>query len=253
MARSFDGVADRFDETRSHPPEQMERMVSALVEALSGDSMALEVGVGTGRFAAPLSRKGLDIVGIDLSRGMLERARSKGLDGILQADAHTMPFRDGVFDHALSVHVLHLVRDWMRVLEEVGRVTRGNLVSLASGRTASQTHELRETYEKACAEEGFEICDLGIRERDLVEVVSPCETRVVSEYCIAVSAEDLLEEYRSRCFSDQWGVPDEVHEGAVRVLEERLAGIEELERRERITMLVWSMDSIRDFVASRRT
>lgn len=252
MTHSFDRIADRFDETRSHPPEQMERMVSALAETLSAGSTNLEVGVGTGRFSAPLSRRGVEMVGIDLSRGMLCRARDKGLDGLLQADAHAMPFADGTFDHALSVHVLHLIRDWTGVLEEVARVTRGNLLSLAYDLSESQTQEVRDAYKRACAEEGFEMCDLGIRERDLAEVIPPSETRPAADYSVVVSTRELLEEYRSRCFSDLWGVPDEVHEAAMRVLDERFAGIPELEKRERITTFVWSIDSIRSFVESRR-
>jgi SAM-dependent methyltransferase len=57
-----------------------EACVERLV-ALSGHGPVLELGVGTGRVAVPLARRGLDVVGIDASPAMLDRlaAKAEGL------------------------------------------------------------------------------------------------------------------------------------------------------------------------------
>ncbi|MFF8958006.1 class I SAM-dependent DNA methyltransferase [Streptomyces sp. NPDC014894] len=44
---------------------------------LSGGGRALELGIGTGRIALPLARRGVPVHGIDLSRAMAARLRAK--------------------------------------------------------------------------------------------------------------------------------------------------------------------------------
>ena len=71
-------LAERYDETSAHMyrPEVLEPAVDFLAE-LAGDGAALELGVGTGRLALPLSRRGVPVHGIDISEPMLERLRRK--------------------------------------------------------------------------------------------------------------------------------------------------------------------------------
>ncbi|MGH7748682.1 MAG: class I SAM-dependent methyltransferase, partial [Candidatus Dormibacteria bacterium] len=45
--------------------------------ALAGDGPALELGIGAGRVALPLLRRGISVHGIDNSEAMLARLRSK--------------------------------------------------------------------------------------------------------------------------------------------------------------------------------
>src|SRR6186997_170421 len=44
---------------------------------LAGNGRALELGIGTGRVAVPLSRRGVRVHGIDLSEAMVARLREK--------------------------------------------------------------------------------------------------------------------------------------------------------------------------------
>ncbi|WP_330458444.1 class I SAM-dependent methyltransferase [Streptomyces sp. NBC_00820] len=48
-----------------------------LLAELAGGGRALELGVGTGRIALPLARRGIEVHGIDMSRAMVERLRAK--------------------------------------------------------------------------------------------------------------------------------------------------------------------------------
>jgi len=50
--------------------------IDLLVE-LAGDGPALELGIGTGRIALPLHERGVTVQGIDASREMLAKLRSK--------------------------------------------------------------------------------------------------------------------------------------------------------------------------------
>jgi SAM-dependent methyltransferase len=71
-------VAAEYDETigRWGDPEVVEAAVDFLAEAADGGA-ALELGVGTGRIALPLARRGVEVHGIDLSQAMVARMRAK--------------------------------------------------------------------------------------------------------------------------------------------------------------------------------
>jgi ubiquinone/menaquinone biosynthesis C-methylase UbiE len=88
----------------------------------------LEVGVGTGKnlaFYDPLRTS--ELVGIDLSPGMLQRARLKSCRvplTLLEMDAQRMSFPDHSFDTVLATCVFCTVPDPVRGLREVRRVCK---------------------------------------------------------------------------------------------------------------------------------
>ncbi|MDQ4030215.1 MAG: class I SAM-dependent methyltransferase [Actinomycetota bacterium] len=71
-------VAERFDERYAQlaDPAVVDPIVDFLVER-AGDGAALELGIGTGRIALPLARRGVRVHGIDLSAAMVARLRAK--------------------------------------------------------------------------------------------------------------------------------------------------------------------------------
>jgi SAM-dependent methyltransferase len=71
-------VAARYDESAAHlfEPDVVEPVVDVLVE-LAGEGAALELGIGTGRIALPLARRGVPVHGIELSKSMVARLRAK--------------------------------------------------------------------------------------------------------------------------------------------------------------------------------
>ncbi len=73
-----ESVAAAYDDSSAamFAPEAVEPAVDLLAE-LAGEGRALELGVGTGRLALPLARRGVPVHGIDLSRAMVERLRAK--------------------------------------------------------------------------------------------------------------------------------------------------------------------------------
>jgi SAM-dependent methyltransferase len=71
-------IAERYDADSHHmfEPAVVDPAVRFLAD-LAGTGSALELGVGTGRIALPLSREGIDVHGVDLSEAMIDQLRTK--------------------------------------------------------------------------------------------------------------------------------------------------------------------------------
>jgi len=89
VGEEFDGISEIYDSTRQAATEAQLRAVSS---ELKDCCTILDVGVGTGRFPKPLSDLGFEIVGIDLSRKMMLKAKQKGVRNLILADPHHMTF-----------------------------------------------------------------------------------------------------------------------------------------------------------------
>jgi len=93
-------VAARYDESSAEmfSAAAIDPTVDFLTD-LAGDGPALEFAVGTGRIALPLAQRGVPVHGIDMSKAMVARMRSKpgGEDiGVTIGDFSTMTV-DGTF------------------------------------------------------------------------------------------------------------------------------------------------------------
>jgi len=83
----------------------------------------LEVGCGTGLILNRIAKTARRAVGIDLSPGMLEHARRRGLE-VHEASATELPFDDNTFDVAVSFKVLAHVENIGKAMAEMARVVR---------------------------------------------------------------------------------------------------------------------------------
>ena len=109
--------------------------IRTLGSALSG--RVLEVGIGTG-LNLPFYPRDMDLVGIDLSEGMLKRAQEKVEtlrmpNVILKVmDASALDFGEAEFDATVATYTISAVPDPLAVLHEMRRVTKpgGTLVIL---------------------------------------------------------------------------------------------------------------------------
>lgn len=78
----------------------------------------LDLGCGSGELTVEIRDSGCEIVGIDSSEAMIEKAREKGLDARL-IDGHEMQFREE-FDAVFSNAALHWMRaDPRRVVQSI--------------------------------------------------------------------------------------------------------------------------------------
>jgi len=102
----------------------------------------LEVGVGTGLSLAAYPTH-CEVTGIDLAPEMLERAKQKAAENgwrhfrLLQMDALNLDFPDNAFDYVTSFHVISVVPDPVRMMQEIHRVCKpgGTVVIINHFRT----------------------------------------------------------------------------------------------------------------------
>jgi phosphatidylethanolamine/phosphatidyl-N-methylethanolamine N-methyltransferase len=90
----------------------------------------LEVGVGTG-LSLPEYGRHLELVGIDLSPEMLDKAREKVVEeglsnvtGLHEMDASELTFPTGSFDTVVAMYVMTVVPEPEKVMRELARVCR---------------------------------------------------------------------------------------------------------------------------------
>ena len=125
--RSYDNIAERYDQVWSARFEAVARQIWALVPPHAGDRL-LDIGTGTGimlRSLAQVAPGAVLTVGCDRSAGMLLRAR-EWVAGVrvLVADAIALPFRDESFHLATASFVLSHIHDYPRALAETLRVLK---------------------------------------------------------------------------------------------------------------------------------
>lgn len=83
------------------------------------DGRVIDVGCGTGENALMLAARGLEVVGVDVARTAIERARAKSVERGLTADFHVwdalelgrLVERTGTFDCAIDSGVFHVFSD----------------------------------------------------------------------------------------------------------------------------------------------
>ncbi len=115
----FDSLADRYDSWYVRHPVTAENEVNAARKALSGARPCLEVGAGTGFFAAGLGC----IFGVDPSIGMLRIARARGVEVAL-AHAEYLPLRSSSMRGVAFIVTLCFLDDPRTALAESFRVLR---------------------------------------------------------------------------------------------------------------------------------
>ena len=149
---AFDRAAAYYDATRGWSLEGAARETAVLAAELSGRGPVLEVGVGTGQVGMPLFAQGVPLLGMDLSRPMLDVLLAKAAGEppfpLVQADATRMPFADDAFGGVILRWVLHLIPDWEGALGEIARVvgTRGVLIVQLGGPGDGVAKAIRERF-----------------------------------------------------------------------------------------------------------
>jgi SAM-dependent methyltransferase len=115
----FEAYHDRYEAWFQRHPAAYYSELLAVHARLPWHGLGVEIGVGTGRFAAPLGIR----VGLDPSRAMLAYAIERGISGI-QGVAEALPFKETVFDYGLVVTTICFVDDPQKMLNEAHRVLK---------------------------------------------------------------------------------------------------------------------------------
>ncbi len=217
----FDRAADVYDTTRrAAQPEAIE----ALAEELSDCSSVLELGVGTGRLAVPLAERGFQVVGVDLSRKMLDVGRGKGLERLVLGNVCRLPLRPKSVDAVLAVHVLHLIESLRDVLAEAAATARTKLVAITE-RYEPPDRSMSWAYAQGIRRRGALSARRWVQpELGIAMIVPPRRFRTVVRYEEQESAEAALAALERRLWAITWNVPDDVHRAVLAELSRQFGG-----------------------------
>jgi len=119
VKRIYDRSFKRYDEWYEENKFAYLSELEAIKKVLPQKGIGLEIGVGTGRFAAPLGIK----YGIDPSEKMLSIASLRGVE-IKKSKGENIPFQNSSFDYVAIIFTLCFVTNPKKVLEEAFRVLK---------------------------------------------------------------------------------------------------------------------------------
>jgi ubiquinone/menaquinone biosynthesis C-methylase UbiE len=124
----YDAFSQRYEQHRGRNDpggyhELLDELEAEYVARFGTGREVLEVGCGTGLVLQRIEAFASRVRGVDLSPGMLEKARARGLD-VVEGSATALPFEDASFDVSCSFKVLAHVRDVDLALREMARVVR---------------------------------------------------------------------------------------------------------------------------------
>ncbi len=123
--RAFDEYANEYDRWFDEHDDVYQAQLRMFRTSLPVHGHGLEVGVGSGRFAAPFGIR----CGIDPSRKLARIAKSRGIEAVVGEGEH-LPYCPGSFDYVLMMTVICFLDDVIAVFHELNRVLRpgGTLV-----------------------------------------------------------------------------------------------------------------------------
>ncbi|HEX2621658.1 MAG TPA: methyltransferase domain-containing protein [Phototrophicaceae bacterium] len=229
----FDRAASFYDNTRGFPPGE-DRKVGAFIAQYAGltsSDQLVEIGIGTGRIALPVAEHVHQIIGFDLSAGMMQRLQEKhqtDFAGVrvfpVMGDVMQLPAASNTFDAALIVHILHLIPHPDQAVNELARVLRpgGRALQCWNDRDGSVFQPLQDAWNGAV--DSPKVAQERHRENQNVlnEMGWNLSGEHVYHYSVHESPAAQVNSYRSRSWSALWTLPDEVLRAGVEALEAAL-------------------------------
>jgi len=126
---TWDAIAESFDKTRRRTwPQCID-----FIDSLPKNNVVADIGCGNGRHLIPCARHCKKVIGLDVSKKLLDIVKNKSeqekLNNILllQCDAVKMPLKDNIIDAALFIASLHNIRDRdnrIKALKELKRILK---------------------------------------------------------------------------------------------------------------------------------
>jgi ubiquinone/menaquinone biosynthesis C-methylase UbiE len=230
----YDWIADIYDRTRPLPSSVSEQVADCILSLVGAkaETIFLEPGIGTGRTALPIIKRGYAYTGVDISKEMMDQLHYK-LQGVpnqltlIQANAASLPFQNDSFDVVLTTHVLHCLPDWLKGLAEIRRVLKPTGVYLACENLLTEHQKEFENSFKAIlsqyqpkvqktVEENIRLTPFG---KEMIQVLAEqgatVETITAARWRVEQTVGELLEIYQSKAIGICWSVPDDIFSEAM--------------------------------------
>ncbi|WP_126453316.1 class I SAM-dependent methyltransferase [Sulfuriflexus mobilis] len=119
MTNPFDSHAREYDEWFDTHALEYNAELEAIRTLLPDKGEGIEIGVGTGRFAGPLTIS----TGIEPSEAMRRLAQGRGIN-IIAGTAESLPVTDKTYDYALLVTTVCFLASLQSAFTEVYRILR---------------------------------------------------------------------------------------------------------------------------------
>ncbi|MCQ8893786.1 MAG: methyltransferase domain-containing protein [Methanolinea sp.] len=127
VQRHYDEVADIYDAwyDASRGRSYYDNIARHVMSCLPPGGFLLDLGCGTGLFVSRYIQRGGRGVGLDISRGMVTRARMRRRGSLFcRGTAEVLPFRDGTFDAVSSLLAFSYLRFPEKMCSEAYRVLK---------------------------------------------------------------------------------------------------------------------------------
>ena len=256
IAMQFDRISQIYDETRE---PLKEAAVNKIKNILLRDncSSIMEVGVGTGPVAKPLQERSFEIVGLDVSKGMLLKAREKRVLRLILADADYLPIKEKSFDAAILAHVLQIFESPTEVFGKIVGVVKKDVVALVRGRDDTLANDssgnsmmsmmsmMRQMFEKVSSEMGYALPrragDWRRKESEFLAAVPPTELVTIQDELIETTIDERLSFFEKRPFGYCLEVPDEVFHKIIQEVRSSLDTKRKIQYRRVEQMAIWKL------------
>ena len=113
----YDAIGGHFSETRHSPWPQ----VAVYLNSLPDGSLVADIGCGNGKYDRV--NQAITLIGCDTSSTLLEVCATKRME-VLLADQISLPYRNGVFDGAICIAVIHHLASDERRLAALKQIVR---------------------------------------------------------------------------------------------------------------------------------
>lgn len=135
--RSWDSIAKSFDKTRRIPWQECLDFITDIHK----ESIVLDVACGNGRHLIPCAKKCNKVIGLDISRKMLEIVKEKTIKEkfsnvyLIHSSAENIPFKENSIDAVLYIAALHNIygkENRIKSLKEIRRVLKSESKAIIS-------------------------------------------------------------------------------------------------------------------------
>ncbi|WP_106225913.1 class I SAM-dependent methyltransferase [Legionella pneumophila] len=144
----FNELADQYDSWFDRHPAVFQSELEALKKVVPNSGQGLEIGVGSGRFAAALGIK----IGIEPSKKLGEIAKSRGID-VIMGVAESLPIERKQYDFILLNTVLCFLDSPLKGLSEAKRILKSNGLLIIG--MIDRNSELGQSYEMSKKDNPF--------------------------------------------------------------------------------------------------
>ena len=234
---SFDGLTALYDQTRTFDPLCLGKALDWLEDRFppTQSRAVLEPGIGTGRIALPLVKRGYRVTGLDISKEMLSvcvaQSHQSGYNDRLhcmRADTTRLPFPKSAFDLCVAVHLFYFIPEWRGALREMLRVLKpdGALVLLHTG-FGTEVPSLNVRYQELAQELGYIFPTYGVRStKEVLEyaVLLGCSVDKVEapswNWTTCIRLQDALSYLEARAYSFTKHVPKDIHAAVMNTLQQ---------------------------------